>query len=47
MRSPNERIKTLIVEDDGLNIALLQKLIETYCPELDVIGYPPKILMNL
>jgi len=38
MRSPNERIKTLIVEDDGLNIALLQKLIETYCPELDVIA---------
>ncbi|WOC39435.1 LytTR family DNA-binding domain-containing protein [Polaribacter sp. HL-MS24] len=36
MRNTGDRIRTLIVEDDVLNIALLQKLIATYCPELEV-----------
>lgn len=33
-----ETIKTLIVEDDHLNVALLTALLKKYCPEIEVIA---------
>jgi two-component system LytT family response regulator len=33
-----KQIKALIVEDEARSIAFLKKLIETYCPEVEVIG---------
>jgi two-component system LytT family response regulator len=33
-----EMIKTLIVEDDNLNVVLLKALLDKYCPEIQVIA---------
>tara|TARA_B110000902_G_scaffold172135_1_gene195851 strand:- start:1451 stop:2188 length:738 start_codon:yes stop_codon:yes gene_type:complete len=38
-----EIIKTLIVEDDLVNIKLLKLIIKKYCPEIDIVGVAKNI----